>query len=470
MLSRDALPRLQFSDLWKWEGTVSRGTYALVGLLGFALKHNLDRWLAQVVFGRPWGIFSYWVPLDEVARFSSLPQHDRIFLLAMAALSLPFLWIGLTMTLRRLRSAGLPVGLIVLFFFPFVNLLFFVVLAMLPGNEDRRARRDGRLAYILDGLMPESALGSAILAIVVTTAAGAFFTWLGVERLRTYAWSIFLAIPFCMGFTSALLYGYHERRSLLKCIAVAALSPVVLGAVTLAFAVEGLMCILMALPIGLPLTIVGGIFGYLVQRHPAHQAASPAVLSALILAMPLLMGMEAANPPAPVYYEVVSTVEVNAPPDAVWQRVISFPPLPAPNDWLFQTGVAYPMSAEMRGRGVGAVRHCVFSTGPFVEPIEIWDAPRRLKFSVIASPPPMEEWTPYGSIKTEHLNGFMISKGGQFHLVPLPGGRTRIEATTWYKHGLWPAPYWRLWSDWIIHRIHVRVLDHIKQLTEDGRE
>jgi hypothetical protein len=58
------------------------------------------------------------------------------------------------------------------------------------------------------------------------------------------------------------------------------------------------------------------------------------------------------------------------------------------------------------------------------------------------------------------------SAGGQFLLTPLPGGRTRLEGTTWYRHGLAPAEYWRLWSDEIIHKIHMRVLKHIKEEAE----
>jgi hypothetical protein len=44
----------------------------------------------------------------------------------------------------------------------------------------------------------------------------------------------------------------------------------------------------------------------------------------------------------------------------------------------------------------------------------------------------------------------------------LGGGRTRLEWTTWYQHHMWPAAYWRLWSDYLIHAIHRRVLRHIK--------
>ena len=50
--------------------------------------------------------------------------------------------------------------------------------------------------------------------------------------------------------------------------------------------------------------------------------------------------------------------------------------------------------------------------------------------------------------------------------VKFANGRTLLEGTTWYQHGLWPAEYWRWWSDAIIHRIHLRVLNHVRMLAE----
>jgi hypothetical protein len=122
----------------------------------------------------------------------------------------------------------------------------------------------------------------------------------------------------------------------------------------------------------------------------------------------------------------------------------------------------------MLGTGVGAERHCVFSTGAFVEPIEVWDDPHRLKFSVETNPAPMEEWTPYSHTVTAHLHGFLVSNGGQFLLTALPNRGTQLEETTWYRHTLWPAAYWRLWSDTLIHQIHMRVLRHIRKEVERG--
>jgi hypothetical protein len=32
---------------------------------------------------------------------------------------------------------------------------------------------------------------------------------------------------------------------------------------------------------------------------------------------------------------------------------------------------------------------------------------------------------------------------------------------------MWPAFYWKAWSDFLIGRIHRRVLDHVKNLSEE---
>ena len=159
-------------------------------------------------------------------------------------------------------------------------------------------------------------------------------------------------------------------------------------------------------------------------------------------------------------------VEIAAPPEVVWRHVVSFAALTPPDEFIFRHGIAYPMRARIEGHGVGAIRHCEFSTGAFVEPIEVWDEPRLLKFSVRENPPPMEEWTPYPRVAPPHLHGYFCSQCGQFRLRTRPDGGTILEGTTWYHHHMWPARYWQVWSDFIIHTIHLRVLNHVKQLSE----
>lgn len=62
-------------------------------------------------------------------------------------------------------------------------------------------------------------------------------------------------------------------------------------------------------------------------------------------------------------FAVRSAIEIEAPPEIVWPQVIAFAELAEPEDWVFHLGIAYPMRAEIRGTGVGAVRHCFFPPG-----------------------------------------------------------------------------------------------------------
>jgi hypothetical protein len=465
--------RITFADLWRPSGTVDRGTYALVGSVAFVRKNNLDRFVAAHFFHEYWGFLNYWVPLRDVGRITQLRGRDAVFLETMLVIALPFVWLGVAMTLKRLRSAGLSPALVVLFFAPFLNLLFFPLLCLWPEREAESTNdRDHRVSQgqvtesFLARIVPESALGSAAASLLITVPAGLLMVLLGVRLLVTYGWGLFIALPFVMGFTAAITYGVRRPRSLSGCIIVAALSVAVMGFALMAFAIEGLICLIMALPIAVPLAAFGGACGYLVQRRRWSQTSAPAFLSVVLLFVPGVQWTEHAVSASNPTFVVRSAVDIDAPPENVWKQVVAFSEIPPPTEWIFRAGVAYPIRAEIFGRGPGAERHCVFSTGAFVEPIEIWDEPHRLKFAVTANPAPMEEWTPYAHIDTPHLHGFLVSSGGQFLLTPLPNGRTRLEGTTWYRHGLAPAAYWRVWSDVIIHKIHMRVLRHIKEEAE----
>jgi hypothetical protein len=456
--------KITFSELWRTSGRVDRGTYALVGLVGFAIKHNLDRLVATFGFHRPWGLFNYWVPMHEAVRISQLPRGDARFLATMVALSIPFIWLGLAMSLKRLRSVGWAAPLVILFFVPFVNLVFFLLLCVVPERapEQRQDRpsRNSQPTHFL----PESAIGSAALSLLFTVPAGLGMVLLGTRYLANYGWGLFVAVPFTMGFVAAWIYEIRRPHTTLGDVGVACLSVAMLGVALLALAIEGTGCLVMAMPLALPLAAFGGALAHALQKDWKGEA--PAMLGALILVAPGIQWVEHSLHLRPPVYEVRTAIVVQAPPEVVWKQVVAFTEIPPPTEWMFRAGIAYPIRAEMLGSGPGAERHCVFSTGSFVEPIQIWDVPRQLKFSVSSNPPPLEEWSPFAHVEPPHLHGYLLSEGGQFLLTPLPGGGTRLEGTTWYQHGLWPAAYWRLWSDAVIHRIHLRVLRHIRKEVE----
>jgi hypothetical protein len=155
----------------------------------------------------------------------------------------------------------------------------------------------------------------------------------------------------------------------------------------LVFAIEGVICIAMAAPFGLLLTWVGSLIGYAIINNSPNNA--PTAMLILIGIIPTMAFIEKDS--KPTLTSIVTSIEINADPQKVWKNVVEFPQLDEPTEFIFKTGIAYPINAKIDGTGVGAVRHCNFTTGSFVEPITVWDEPRLLKFDVVEQPAPMKE-------------------------------------------------------------------------------
>jgi len=294
----------------------------------------------------------------------------------------------------------------------------------------------------------------AVLALLLGTLIGGGIVLL---YFGVYGWTLFVFIPMALGAISCWIC---KPSSGVQAVKIGALAAGAAALSLLALGLEGAVCILMSMPLVMPL----GAFGAMLVFYARSYRHAARGLTMLLLLPPATLTWDMrATPPV---YEVRSSIEIAASPETVWKHVVSFSELPPPQEWLFRAGIAYPLRARIEGTGTGAVRYCEFSTGPFVEPIEVWDEPRLLRFRVTENPAPMQEWSPYGSIQPKHLHGYLTSRQGEFRLTKLASGHTLLAGTTRYEHGLWPDTYWRWWSDAIIHRIHMRVLDHIKTLAE----
>jgi len=457
-------------DIWTWNGRVGRARYLVTGLILLAVKHNIDR-LVAALCGYPWGIFNYWVfdtidPIIGAKGLANLPPDRAAFYILLLLIALPFIWIGTAMTLRRLRDADLPRWLVALFFLPLLNLIFFGILSAIPSSPS--SDKPSGLSARIGRLIPEGEFGSAVFGVVTTVFLTSLEIVFTTNGLGNYGWGLFVGIPFFLGLSSTMIYSFHRPRSLGMCLLVATIATGLLGATLFALAVEGIICLAMALPLALVLAAFGAFIGWVLQKRPSFAPSTLNVVSVGFLLIPGLILLEHSfGGPAPLY-QVKTSVVIRSNPETVWTHVVTFSELAPPNELLFSTGIAYPKRAEIRGRGVGAVRHCVFSTGPFVEPITTWDEPRLLAFDVTEQPRAMEELSLYNDLRPPHLENYFLARKGQFELKSLPDGTTLLEGTTWYQNRFWPAPYWHLWSDAIIDSIHNRVLLHIKSLAENG--
>jgi hypothetical protein len=317
---------------------------------------------------------------------------------------------------------------------------------------------------------PADAAPSGALAVGMSAAVGLVTVVLGTTVLREYGLALFCAVPMCMGFLSPMVHGLGGRRRFGGMLLVNVLSQMVLFGSLIVLGIEGLGCLIMCAPLWFFCALLGTAVAFpiheMIWRGWISPRGFPVAGLVLILGCPALMGAEHLAGKEPELVAVTTTLEIDAAPAAVWQSVLAFPELPPPEGWVFKLGAAYPRRAQIAGHGVGAVRRCVFSTGAFVEPITAWDEPRRLAFDVTECPPSMTEISPYANLHPAHLEGYFVSRRGEFRLVDLGNGRTRLEGTTWYENRMFPAAYWRLWSDAILHNIHRQVLAHIGRQAE----
>jgi len=420
-----------------------------------AAKYALDASAVWLVTRQFWSPLDYFVPSLGL-RETKGKLFPAWLIVAMVVWTLPFLWIGATMTLRRALDAGRSPWLVVLFFVPLVNYALMLWLSALPS-------RPAAAAPPPEEISPAS-LRAAGAAIVIAGALGVALIAFCTLVLQGYGASLFLGTPFVMGMLSAFVLNRRDPTTTGATLRVASLTVTLGGLAILLFALEGVLCIAMAVPVAIPAAMLGAVLGRSIALH-APGTALHAVL--VVLALPGLAAVERAAP-LPELREVVSVVEVDAPPETVWRHVATFREIPEPPAWFFRMGIAYPLRAVVAGEGVGALRRCEFSTGAFVEPITVWDAPRRLSFDVTDQPDPMRELSPYRALRPPHLDSAFRARRGEFRLAALPGGRTRLEGSTWYTLELAPGVYWRLWADVLVHAIHDRVLTHVKRLAEAG--
>lgn len=434
---------------------VDRRTYLWHGAGLMLVKYAVDATAVWVLAGRVWTPLDYANPVWSL-RERLLRDGPAWLAPALVVWTLPFVWIGVSMTLRRAVDAGRSPWLALLFFVPFVNYVVMLWLAALPtrplpaGSLGAPRAIDSRLTAGLLGV-------AAALAITIPTVL------IGVYLRRVYSAGLFIGTPFTIGYISAYIFNARGAQSMRHTMQVALLGVLLVGAAMLLFALEGAVCLALAFPLAALFAAPGAVLGRAVALRsvvPPPRAGLAALLAPLIV-------LASPEQRAPLH-EVVTVVEIEAPPAVVWRHVVTFPELPPARKWLFRAGVAAPTGARIQGTGVGAIRYCDFTTGTFVEPVTVWEENRRLEFDIAAQAPPLREWSPYREVNPPHLDGYFRATHGVFRLTPLPGGRTRLEGRTRYVVEMFPQSYWTVVAGYIVGTIHARVLRHIKALAEEA--
>lgn len=280
------------------------------------------------------------------------------------------------------------------------------------------------------------------------------FSIIGITRYlkpdpNILVYAEFVIVPLLMGIICAWCWKGLEVKSrvlvLLSCLN--GLIGVLLSAVFLG---EGAICLLIVSPLIFCFIITGVFIGRAMFKK-RNQNLNVSVLS--LLFMLFLVDSVSEHQ----YENLVSDVIiVNAPPKEVWKHVVAFDRIEKKeNYWLFKMGMPSPVAASVDGYYEGAGRKCIFSNGYiFDEKMVTYKPAQNLTFDIVKQP------------RDPEIMGHIDLLRGQFILKDNGNGTTTLTGNSWYKLYVFPVWYYDLWAKSITRNVHLRVMDHIKFLSE----
>jgi hypothetical protein len=225
---------------------------------------------------------------------------------------------------------------------------------------------------------------------------------------------------------------------------------------------EGAICVILALPVLLVLSSLGGLVAGADSRHAGWRA--PAVALLPFVTAPL----EGMRPPPDDLQRNVTEIIIAAPPEQVWPYVVRVDPIASSevHPALFTAlGFPRPVSAVLNRSGVGAVRQARFEGGlVFVETVTAWAPNRQLAFDIdpqTADIPP-STLDPHVTVGGRYFD--VLS--GEYDLFSTADGGTRVVLTSTHRVSTTFNPYAGLWAGAIMRSIQSNILEVLRARAE----
>ena len=129
------------------------------------------------------------------------------------------------------------------------------------------------------------------IAVGATCVVGWGFAYLATNVYRDYAFGLFVWLPTVMAATATMVEGYKNPRAKKHFRNTAFLSFVIFCAGLLTFAWDGIICMVMAAPVGILFTWIGYRIGYAVVKSSLNPNI-PTAMVLLVVSVPSLMAFE----------------------------------------------------------------------------------------------------------------------------------------------------------------------------------
>jgi hypothetical protein len=270
-----------------------------------------------------------------------------------------------------------------------------------------------------------------------------------IQSAGVLIFSDFVIIPLLMGIIASAFWRNLEMRGVMYLVFSIPNTVIALIFSYFLFG-EGYICILIVSPLLFSFVVAGAYLGKFMFRKKNRIVNSGVFASLLaILTFDFSAKHEYKN-------EVTDMIVINAPADKVWQYVAEYDYNREPdNYWLFKIGMPSPVQSTVSAKCAGADRKCIFSNGyTFDEKMTVYKPNEELTFEITKQP------------RDPEIMGHIDIVKGQFILKDNGNGTTTLVGTSWYKLYVFPSWYFNIWAESITRNVHLRVMEHIKNLSE----
>lgn len=280
--------------------------------------------------------------------------------------------------------------------------------------------------------------------------------------ISTISAAFLFICPFSVG-AIAVLWGAERnvRISVRRQIGLATSAMMLFLLAMFATLLEGLICIVLVLPVFMCASILGGLIGGLIHnRDRVHRSTLPA-----LALLPLLLGpVESLLPEQRSTQTVHNTIHIDAAPEVVFDQLAEVRNI-RPNELGFSfvhlIGLPKPIEAQMNGN----VRTSRWEKNVwFHEVITESDKPRVLRYRFVV---------PKGAIPREALDEHVEINGEYFELVDggytlerTSDGGTDLSLTTSFINKSRLQAYGNVWGKLVLKDFHRSILGLMKSRSE----
>lgn len=289
------------------------------------------------------------------------------------------------------------------------------------------------------------------------------------DLFTTLSFGFLCLTPLALGMITVLLAPSHLRRNWVYAIFAPWVGCAIFMALVTAFTWEAAICLLMALPIFLVMSTIGGVAACVafIALGGKNQTAVMGMLTLVVFAPYVATPIENMFPTQDSIRTVDTQIEILAAPAVVWDNITRVRAI-RDEEHRFSVfhlaGLPRPQAATLTAEGVGGVRRGQWEDGlAFIETITAWEEERTYSMAMEAD----TSAVPRSTLPLKDIGGAYFDViGGRYEIEVLGPEHVILHFRSTHRLSTRFNFYGGLWTDFFMRDVQNYILEIVKARSE----